>query len=180
MTTYTIKSTIITNRDATPKVLNDAYVDGGHVRQSQGYVQTHGAADAAGSLYVLCTVPSKARVSSVQLTADALGTSCALNVGVYWPTFIPVGSGLSSANQGKEVLTGSSNFFASALGCSAATTETNIVNSSGSNTVAKQELPLWSAIGMASDPCIDLDIVVSVQTAVALQGYIGLKVAYVE
>jgi hypothetical protein len=179
MTTFNILSTFITNRDATPKVLSDPFVGPGAIQNCEGYVQTNGAADAAGSLYRMVSVPSDARIESISLQADALGTSCALDIGVYWPTYIPTGSGLSAANQSKQVLN-ASNFFASALGCSNTTAVTNVINSSGLNTIVKQELPLWSAIGLATDPMIELDIVVSVQTAVAVQGYIGLKVNFVQ
>lgn len=177
MSTYNIKSTMITNRDASPPVLTDAYVANGEVCEAEGYVQTYGAADAAGSFYRLVSVPSNARVSSLEFQADALGTGAALDVGVYYPTYIPVGAGLSAASAGAVINT---QLFASALGCSAATAATNIINSSTNNTIAKQEKPLWDAAGLASDPGIDLDIVVRVQTAIVLQGYIGLKARYVK
>ncbi len=177
MTTYNIKSTIISNRDATPKVLTDPYVSGGEVRESEGYVQTHGSADAAGSTYRLCQVPSNARLTSLELQADSLGSGAALDIGVWYPTFIPVGAGLSASNASAVINT---QLFCSALGCSAATAVTNIINSSTNNSISNQELPLWQAAGLASDPGIDLDIVVYVHTAIATQGYIGLKARYVE
>lgn len=177
MSTFNIKSTVISNRDATPKVLTDAYVSGGEVCESEGYIQTNGSSDGAGSLYRLCQVPSNARLSSLELQAGALGSGAALDVGVYWPTYIPTGAGLSSANASAVINT---QLFASALGCSAATAVTNIINSSTNNTIQNQELPLWQAAGLTSDPMIDLDIVVHVQTAVATQGYIGLKARYVK
>lgn len=177
MTSYNITSTVISNRDATPKVLTDALVSGGELLESEGYVQTHGSADAADSLYRLCSVPSNARISSLEFQADALGSGAALDVGVYWPTFIPLGAGLSASKASAVINT---QLFASALGCSAATAATNVVNQSTNNTIVKQELPLWSAAGLASDPGIELDIVVHVQTAIAAQGYIGLKARYVK
>lgn len=177
MSTFTVKSTVIGNRDAAPPVITDAYVDGGEVLECEGFVQSYGAADGAGSLYKLCQVPSNARMSSLELQADAFGTSAAIDVGVFWPTFIPVGAGLSAANQGTGINT---TLFAASLGMSAATTPTNIINSSGNNTIAKQEKALWDAAGLTSDPGILLDIVVRVQTAIVLQGNIGLKARYVK
>lgn len=176
MATFNLKSTIITNRDATPKVLSDSSVDGGKTQESTGYVQSSTATDGAGTFYRLCQVPSSARVSSLILQADALATGAAIDVGVYYPTFIPVGAGLSASNAGAVINT---QLFASALAVSNATAATEIINSSGNNTIAKQELPLWNAAGLTADPGIDLDIVVRVQTAIAAQGYIGLKAKYV-
>jgi len=175
MTTYNIKSTVISNRDATPKVFTDALVDGGRLCGTEGYVQTFGSADGAGSIYRMCPVPSGARVEAVKLQAGALGSGAAVNVGVYYPTYIPIGAGLSSSNVSAVINT---TLFVSALGMSAATSLTDVTNSSGNNTIQNQELPLWSACGLASDPMMDLDICVEVSTAIATQGYIGLKVTY--
>ncbi len=173
MAVVNLKSTLITNRDATPKVLTDAYVSGGNVKESQGFVTT-GSADSAGSIYRLCQIPSDARVSSISIQNDALGGSCTLDVGVYYPTFIPVGAGLSAANA--AVI--SQQFFAATLSASSANAATDIINQSGTNTIALQEQTLWQAIGLASDPGIDLDVCVYVHVAVASAGKVGLKVRY--
>lgn len=177
MTTYNIKSTIITNRDATPKVLTDALLGGGGLMSVIGSVQTFGAADGSGSIYRMVQVPSNARVEAVKIQNDALATSAAVNVGVYWPTYIPVGAGLSAATAATVINTA---LFASALAVATAAKPTDITNQSGNNTVLLQEQPLWQAAGLPSDPGIDLDICVSVSTAIQAQGYIGLKVAYQE
>lgn len=175
MTTYNILSTVITNRDATPKVLTDAYVAGGSIKGTTGYVQTFGAADAAGTTYRMCSVPSNARIERVMIQNDSLGTSCTVDVGVWWPTFIPVGSGLSTSVASKVINT---TLFASVYNCSNVQTITDITNQSGANTQILQETPLWNAAGLASDPGIELDIVVYVAVAIQVQGYIGLKVQY--
>lgn len=175
MSTFLVKSTLITNRDASPKVLTDSFVSGGELRESEGYVQTNGAADGAGSFYIMCSVPSNARVSSVVLQADALATSCTLDIGVWWPTYIPTGAGLAASVASTGINT---TLFASAVAASNATSSTDVINQSTSNSIANQELPIWKAAGLATDPMIDLDIVVYVHAAVAQQGYIGLKVRY--
>lgn len=175
MTTYNVKSTVITNRDATPKVLTDSYVAGGDLKQCEGYVQTSTAADGIDSVYRMCTMPSNSRVSSVDITTDSLGTNCKLDVGVYWPSFIPVGAGLSASVAATVIHT---TLFASALAASAANVQTQIINNSGVNGIASQELPLWQAAGLASDPNCMLDICVHVAGSNQIQGYIGLKTTY--
>lgn len=175
MATFNVKSTVITNRDATPKVFTDAYVSGGKICESEGYAVSGGAADGAGTFYRLCTVPSSARMSSLVLQASAFATGAAIDVGVFWPTAIPTGAGLSAANAGLVINT---QLFASALAVSNATTPVDILNSSTNNGIANQELPLWSAAGMSADPGIELDIVIRVQTAMAAAGTIGLKARY--
>lgn len=176
MASFNLKSTLITNRDAVPKVLTDPLVSGGAVNAVEGYVQTQGTNDGIDSIYRLLQVPSNARVEAVTFQASGLGTGCTLDVGVYYPTFIPVGAGLSASLASTVINT---TFFASAIAASAAVASTNVINQSGSNTIPKQELPLWQALGLTADPEIDLDICVHVAAAVGgVQGYVGLKSLY--
>jgi hypothetical protein len=175
MATFNIKSTVISNRDATPKVQTDSYVSGGCNRACEGYIQTNGAADGIGSTYRMLTIPSNARVEAMKFTNDILATGCTISVGVWWPTYIPVGSGLSASLASTVIHT---TLFASALNCSAAAADVNILNQSGNNGIASQELTLWQLAGLTADPLIDLDIVAYVAGAVAQQGRIGLKSSY--
>lgn len=172
-----LKSTTIANRDAVPKVFTDAYVSGGNICSSEGYVQSATATDSIGSIYRLCQVPSNARVESVILQCDAM-TSGAANIGVYYPTFIPAGTAQLSGVVANQAI--SASFFAAAQSIATALGPTNVVNQSGTNTIAKQELPLWQALGLTADPGIDLDVCVTLSAALTAQGYIGLKTSYVE
>lgn len=176
MSSFNLKSTVITNRDATPKVLTDSYVSGGMVHGAEGYVQSGSTTDAVGSTYRLLTIPSNSRISSLQLSNQALGTGAAVNIGVYYPTFIPVGAGLTASLASTVI---SASLFASAQAVATAQADINVLNQSGSNGVANQELPLWQAAGLTADPGIDLDIVAAVSTILAAQGTIGLKAEYV-
>lgn len=176
MASFNLKSTILTNRDASPKVLVDSYISGGEVRESEGFVQSGSTTDAVGSTYRLCQVPSNARVTSLVLQNDALGSGAAVNIGVYWPTYMPVGSGLSAANASAVI---SATCFASALAVATAAAATEIVTRANV-AINLQEQPLWQLAGLASDPGIDLDIVCTVSTILAAQGYISLKAKYVE
>lgn len=180
MAVFNLKSTLIGNRDATPKVFTDNLVSGGDLKESEGYSATGSAADSAGTTYRLCTVPSRARVSSVSLQNTAMGGAGAINVGVYWPDYTPFpvgpfGDHPLPSDQGTAI---NAAYFASALSVVGAGGPTDIVNQSGTNTIAKQELSLWQAVGLAADPGIDLDIVVTVSIVLAAAGFIGLKVRY--
>lgn len=176
MAVVNLKSTMITNRDAVPAVLTDAYVANGEMLEAEGYVAPANG-DSIASIYRMCSVPSNARVTSVLMQCSALGAGATFDIGVYWPTFIPVGAGLSAANQGLAILQA---FFASAIDVSAALAQLEYINESGTNTIAKQEMPLWQAIGLASDPGIDLDICATVTAAMAAAGFASVKVRYVK
>lgn len=167
------KSTYITNRDASPTVPVGAGIAGGLLRESTGFV-TAANGDSATSIYPMVSLPSNARVNSVRLQTDAMGTGAKIDVGVYYPTNAPAGLGVVG---GAAI---SAAFFASALAVATATALTDITNSSGSNTLDKQEMELWQAIGLATDPGCMLDISVAVNVAMAAAGKIGLKVGYVQ
>lgn len=173
MATYDKKSTQITNADAGTR--SDSFLAGGQLQSAIGSCATGSAADAVGSKYRLCRIPSNARVCGLWLQNDALGTSAAVNVGVYYPTDVPSGSGLDSSDATTVI---DEDYFASAVSVASAAKPTDIINESGTNTIANQELPLWQAVGLDSDPGIDLDIVATVSTVLAASGSLGLKVDY--
>lgn len=173
MAVVNLLSVAITNRDATPKVLEDAWLSKGGVYESSGYVQT-GSADNIASTYRLVSVPSNARVGSLQFQTSSLGTSCTLDIGVWYPTFIPAGAGLDTSKASKVINT---TIFASALAASSAVEAKDLV-SNAQIAINLQEQPLWQLAGLATDPGIDLDIVCYVHAVVQLQGYVGLKARY--
>lgn len=170
------KSTAISNRDAVPKILSDAIISGGEVLESEGYVAPANG-DSAGSKYLMCSVPSNARLSSLVFQCSALGAGAKLDIGASYPSFIPRGAGLDAIVANQVI---SANFFAAALDVSAALAPANVEASSGTYTIAKQELPLWSALGLAFDPGIELDIVATVNVAMAAAGFAGIKAKYVK
>src|SRR5688572_2357876 len=77
-----LKSTQITNRDASPRLMNNPSVDGGEVRRAVGVV-TNSASDSVGSTYRYCRVPSNAVVKAVKLWSAASGATGQIDIGVY-------------------------------------------------------------------------------------------------
>lgn len=176
MAVVTLKSTVISNRDATPKVLTDALVAKGEMIEAEGYVAPANG-DSAGSKYLLCSVPSNARLSSLSFQCTALGAGAKLDIGASYPSFIPRGVGLDAIVANQVI---SANFFAAALDVSGALAPANIETSSGSYTIAKQEMCIWQALGLTFDPGIDLDIVATVNVAMAAAGFASAKARYVK
>jgi hypothetical protein len=180
MAVFTEKSTLISNRDATPKVFTDNLVSGGDMKESEGYITTGSAADSVGSIYRLCTVPSRARVSQVLMSCTALGAGGAIEVGVYWPDYSPFPIGPFGVHPlpGDPGTAIDANLFASALSVAAAQSMVDITDQSGNNTIQLQEMSLWQAAGLAADPGIDLDICAQVTTVLAAAGQLALKVRF--
>jgi hypothetical protein len=173
MAVVTKKSTYITNRDATPTVPTGASVAGGVIREATGYVAAVNG-DSATSVYTMASMPSNVRVNAVRLTCEALGAGAKVNCGVYWPTSVPANIGATAGSAIAATL------FASALDVSAALAITDITNQSGNNTIDKQEMELWQAAGLATDPGCMLDISVAVNVAIAANGKIGVKIGFVQ
>lgn len=171
-----LKSTLLTNRDATPKVLTDAFLAGGILEEVQGSVKT-GASDTANSYYRLIQVPSNSKMSQLYWQSEGLGSGCVVDVGVWFPTYLPVGGGafLSSGSSGALI---SSSIFAAGLTAPAANALTEITNQSGNYLIPLQETVLWNVLGFTVDPEIDFDIGFVTRVATAAAGYVSLKCRY--
>jgi hypothetical protein len=165
MGTSTLKSSTITNRDAVPKVVNDARLYGSLLQSAFG-TATSAASDDTSSTYRLVAVPSNCIVRGVYYSTAAQGGSAAVDIGVFRDTL-----------SGGAVV--DADFFASALGTATALARTDCTYESAVYTAAKRVQPLWQAAGLSADPGGELDIVVSVQATVANAVAMSLEVQYV-
>lgn len=170
------KSTAISNRDATPPVINDGRLERGTLKSAVGSVAV-GAADSATSFYPLISLPSTAMVRSVLLSCPAGMTTLAGNVGVFKNTKASGGS-----TTGVAANTGSDTIFAAAQTLAAAAARLDITNANANAyPTDKREQPLWQAIGLAADPGGTFDIGIVVTTAnTGAAGRAGLEVQYVD
>lgn len=176
MAVVTTKSTTITNRDASPPVINDGRLERGVKKSAVGSVAV-GAADSATSYYPVVSVPSSAMVRAVYATCPAGMTTLAGNVGVYKNTKDSGGAALGTA-----AFTNSDTIFASAQSFASALNRSDVTNAnSNAYPTDKREQPLWQAIGLSADPITTFDIAVKVTTAnTGAAGRIGLEVEYVD
>lgn len=165
MAVVTVKSAAITNRDASPPVINNGRVERGGLKSSIGLC-AFASGDSIGSKAILASIPSSAFVRDVVIECDAI-TTCAADVGVYRNTV-----------DGGAVV--DADFFASAQSLASALKRTSIIDESGVNTKANQQLPLWQAVGLTSDPQTTLDIVATLTAAAGSAGSISADVIYVD
>lgn len=179
MAVFNLKSTAITNRDAVPAVINDGRLERGTLKSAVGFVtvgttDTGGATYAAGSTYVLASLPSTAMVRDVLLSCAAL------TLGV-----ISLGVGQNTKNSLGNAFPAAINATATALFCStqsvaSALSKSNVTNQSTNYPLNKQEQPLWQAAGLTADPGGTLDIVALLTTTVSAGGLLGVEVQYVD
>ena len=165
----TLKGTAITNREATPPVLSNPGLGVGGVEKcAYGYLASVTASLSITSIIRLVEVPSNAIVTDLRLTSAAQ-TAGAFDIGVY-----------RNNKDGGAVV--DQDFFATAVSCASAVVNSDVLNESTTNTIAKQGQPLWQAAGMTSDPKTTLDIALTVATTDVTTGAgaIALRARYVQ
>ena len=172
-----VKSTAITNLDATPVVPNTAGEGGpAPLKFIDGYA-TAVASSSVGATYQLCRVPSNAKIKSIVFESEAQ-TAGKFDLGVFYatdglgqkPTALLVAAAISAA------------LFAAAIDCASAVAPTEKVGSTAGYSLDKRTQPLWQAAGLASDPGGNFDIVASVITTAVTTGTgkFGIRVMYTD
>lgn len=139
MAVVAVKSTLITNADATPVVLNNPRVDGGFERVSVAAAAIT-SGDSIGSTYRMFRVPSNAVMTDLRIYAPDIGTTTISDIGLY-----------DTAAAGGAVV--DADFFASALSLKdGALNGTDVLHEAGVFTIANGGKELWDALGLTSDP----------------------------
>lgn len=172
-----VKSTPVTNADASPVTANTAGTTGpapAKVVSSGSVVAV--ASSSQDATYQFVRVPSTAKIQALffESQAQAAGT---MDLGVYYATDGLIGrpTSLLAANAIDQ------DFFATAIALTALSQPTNVINESGTNTPAKRVQPLWQALGLTSDPGGNFDIVGTVVTAITTgTGQMGLTAIYTD
>ena len=145
MAVVAVKSTLITNADALPAVLNSPRVDGGFER-----IEVATAAitdtDSIGSTYRMFRVPSNAVVTDLRIYSPDIGTTTISDIGLY-----------RTAKDGGAVV--DADFFASALSLKdGALNGTDVLHESAVFSIANSGKELWDALGLTSDPSVFYDV----------------------
>ena len=165
----TLKSTAITNREASPSVKNNPG-RGGSAEQKhvKGYLASVTASLTTTSIIRMVEVPAHAVITGVWFQSAAQGAG-AFDIGVY----------RTNADGGAVV---DQDYFASAVDCAGAVVRTDVMNESTTNTQAKQQQPLWEATGMtepAKGTMLDLCLVVKTTDVTTGTGAVTLEAQYV-
>lgn len=168
MATVSRKSLAITNRDATPRVINAPANSARELKEVIGYIAA--AADDSGtSLYRVVTVPSNARISEILLTCADFSSAGKIDIGVHRTT----------QDGGAAV---DADLFCSAFALTDGPySNIDLVREAGTSgwTLADAEKALWQALGLSVDPGIEYDITVTVETTFSGGSGLLFKVRYV-
>lgn len=172
MAVVNIKSTLISNADATPVILsNPTSAFGSDVVETA--VVAIGATDTAASVYRVCFIPSSAVLQDLRLmneTSMTTGTSYKFGV-------------LNNTVDGGGVVVANSDLiFASAISLVTARVIwtsvlfPSILNAGGLS--ANTTLRIWELLGLTADPFKMYHLAVTAVTAATVGGNLAVQVAY--
>jgi hypothetical protein len=172
-----VKSTPITNLDATPVVANSTGAGAsGPLRNVEGSALAV-ASSSVDATYQLVRLPSNAKVKRI-IFESAAQTAGKFDLGCYYAT--DGQGGHATALLAADAI--DQDFFATAIDCASAVARTDVTNESGTYTIDKRNQPLWQALGLTADPLCMIDIVATVVTTAVTTGTgrLGVSVDYVE
>lgn len=169
-----VKSTAITNLDASPAVANTAGKGAGADLKSVTGIATAVASSSQDATYQFVRLPSNCCIKDMffESAAQAGGT---IDIGAYYAT--DGQGGKPTALLAADAI--DQDFFASAIAVTSAVVRTSILNESTTNTIDKRNMPLWEALGLTADPGGSIDIVGTVATAITTgTGLMAVTVHY--
>lgn len=166
MAVENLKSTIVTNADATPVDLSSPIINHGRLREQIAKIEAAGG-DAA-SIYRMHRVWSAWRISEMHFACDDLsGSGAVVDIGVY-----------QTAENGGAVV--DVDVFASNVDvATAALAMTSVLHESTEVNIDELEKPLWEVLGLTEDPKRWYDIAITSETA-GLTGTMALRTRYVD
>lgn len=149
------KSSLITNADTVPAVLNNPRIDGGFERTKVATAEvTNG--DSIASTYRLFRVPSNAVMTDLRVYCPAI-TTAATNIGVY-----------RTEKDGGAVV--DADLFTSAQALTSALNGVDVLHESGIFSLANSGKELWDALGLTSDPSVSYDVTMTLTAAAGATG----------
>lgn len=156
-------SALVTNEDATPRTSNHAAVHRGVLRASVATFELANG-DSANSILRICTLPSNARVHRILLSCDALGGSCATDVGLYETT-----------ENGSAVV--DRDAYASAVSLVSAVPGTDVAFEA--RDIARVAYRVWQDAVQTEDPSKNYHVAATLTAATAAAGTLTFRVEWV-
>lgn len=146
-----LKSTAITNLDASPRVENTAGKGApGRLVSVNSTLPAMTTGNTAGGIMRVVRIPSNCVVKNVAWAADTTVTVVDCDVGLYYSD---VADGTSATNVAAANTPIDADFFASAVDMKTISTAWQYVTfESGVYLPSKANQPIWQAVGLATDP----------------------------
>jgi hypothetical protein len=179
------KSILISNYDASPRVLSSGYMAGGSDTIGCGIVAA-AATDSIGSTYRFGFIPSGVRIQDIQIQNDAT-TAGVWQLGVYCNTqqggiFTTAGVPATAA-AGAVPVANANVIFGTGISTVAAQLTWKSVFAptilAGANAAANNSLRVWELLGLSVDPFYEFHLVLTSTTAPTAVGSIALQWSWI-
>lgn len=167
-----LKSTLVTNLDATPAVRTTVGRGGPGVLLYADATLTGTTAADIGSTYRMVRIPSTAIVKRIWACLDTAVTDCTVDIGLYYGS----GQDVIDSLRGTVI---DADFWGSAIALTSIVVPTQYTMESTVCTVADMMRPVWDAVGLSSDPGGTFDIVFTNTVAFNGAPILYLAVEYV-
>lgn len=165
MAVENIKSTSITNRDASPPVLADVRLNQAVIRTARGVCLITTTKDVL-STYSFFEVPSRAVPVSLRISSPDIGTTTTLSVGLY--------KRVVGALTAVDV-----DLFAALYSVKdGAVAKIEILRQATTVTVANSEKALWQLAAATTDPAITYEVVATLDGGSDASGSVLLEMDY--
>lgn len=178
MATEIVKSTAITNLDATPPVRSSGGQGAGEflIVNDGSCATTSGVLVDPNTYYRLVRIPSDAIVKKVEAWLDAAGTTITGDIGLYYSDDAPR-DGSPAAHNGAII---NADHFGSAVALASVVTPTDYTFEAGTYTGADTRKEVWNttASGLSSNPRGFFDVVFTPTSTVGSSSTINLRVHY--
>lgn len=167
MAVVTVKSAAITNRDATPIVLNRSGLINGNMLRHVRAVIAITSGNSIASIYKFFEVPAGAIPVSMRVSSPDIGSTTTGDIGLYRTT----------ADGGAVV---SVALFGSAVDvASGALAKVEVLRESTTITVALSEQPLWQLLALSSDPMYNYDVCLTLTGTADGSGSVLLEMDFI-
>lgn len=163
------KSISITNADASPRVPNDSWFDGGQTVRFSDFV-TALAADSINSVYRVVRLRSGDKVSALSMSSDTQNTLGVASISLY----------NTAANGGAVVAgtPGGAGIFATSIDVHTAAFY-GVSYLFNVTTLDKINKRIWELLGLSVDPYTEYDLCIVMTTAGTAGGKMALDVSIV-
>lgn len=158
------KAGALSNRDAIPSLLSNRVLCGGVVQHARGVCAVANGDSIASKLF-FANVPSNALLISLRVSAPDIGTTTAMDLGLYRTTV-----------DGGAVV--DVDFFKAALSLNGGAISKSEQLFGNVVTVANSEKMLWQHLGLSADPRTSYDIVGTLTGAADAAGAVLVETDY--
>lgn len=167
MAVVTLKSTAVTNANATPRVQNSVGLEGGKLVRAVNGFATLGSGDDIASKYRFGKIRSDDFVDRIRLVSADVGTAGAGDLGLY---------DLLTASNGGTVV--DVDFFGSAIVLSGGAIDSDVTfeSAAAGGLYTNAEKRVWEALGLSTDPGKEYDVTLTLTTATDATGSVLCRV----